>query len=82
MRTAMHLELRARAPRDRFQAGAGRPPRSLKLQFQARGIAPGLRDGPIAESDGTVVYVPGLGIDARALAAAGEAQVSIRWLPG
>jgi len=82
VRTAMHLELRARAPRDRFQAGAGRPLRSLKLQFQARGIAPGLRDGPIAESNGTVVYVPGLGIDARALAATGEAQVSIRWLPG
>ena len=82
LRTAMRLELRARAPRDRFQAGAGRPPRSLKLQFQARGIAPTLRDGPIAESDGVVVYVPGLGIDARALAGAGEPQVSIRWLRG
>ena len=82
VRTAMHLELRARAPRDRFQAGAGRPARSLKLQFQARGIAPALRAGPIADRDGIVVYVPGLGIDARALAAEGEAQVSIRWLPG
>ena len=82
MRTAMHLELRARAPGDRFQAGADRPPRSLKLQFQARGIAPTLRDGPIAHGNGIVVYVPGLGIDARALAADGEAQVSIHWLPG
>jgi tRNA(Ile)-lysidine synthase len=78
----MHLELRARAPGDRFQAGAGRPPRSLKLQFQARGIAPALRKGPIVRSNGVVAYVPGLGIDARALAGEGESQVSIRWLPG
>ena len=33
---AARLEVRARRPGDRFQAGAGRPPRSLKLQFQAR----------------------------------------------
>jgi len=80
---ASRLVLRARAPRDAFQAGARRPPRSLKLQFQARGVAPALRDGPIVcgGSDGVPVFVPGLGIDARALAAAGEAQVAIDWHP-
>jgi tRNA(Ile)-lysidine synthase len=79
--TAQRLELRPRAPGDQFQAGVRRPPRSLKLQFQARGVAPALRDGPIAWCDGRIVFVPGLGIDARALAATDEAQVSLTWLP-
>ena len=79
--TAARLELRPRAPGDRFQAGASRPPRSLKLQFQANGVAPALRDGPIVCRDGVTVFVPGLGVDARARAAAGEAQVGLTWLP-
>jgi tRNA(Ile)-lysidine synthase len=79
---AARLELRRRAPGDRFQAGARRPPRSLKLQFQASAVAPALRDGPIVCRDGEPVFVPGLGVDARALAAPGEAQVSLAWLPG
>jgi tRNA(Ile)-lysidine synthase len=78
---AAQLELRPRAPGDRFQAGARRPLRSLKLQFQASGVAPALRDGPIVCRDGVIVFVPGLGIDARARAAAGEAQVALTWLP-
>jgi len=79
--TAARLELRPRAPGDRFQAGASRPPRSLKLQFQANGVAPTLRDGPVVCRDGVTVFVPGLGIDARARAAAGEAQFALTWLP-
>ena len=78
---AARLELRARAPGDRFQAGTGRPPRSLKLQFQANGVAPALRAGPILCSDGLTVFVPGLGLDARARAATGETQVAVTWLP-
>ena len=78
---ATRLELRARAPGDRFQGGAGRPPRSLKLQFQASGVAPALRAGPILCSDGLIVFVPGLGLDARARAAPGETQVAVTWLP-
>ena len=79
---AARLELRARAPDDRFQAGPGRPPRSLKLQYQAAGVPAWQRDGPIlCHDDGAPVYVPGLGIDARALAEPGEAQVSLAWLP-
>ncbi|MEO8526557.1 MAG: tRNA lysidine(34) synthetase TilS [Caldimonas sp.] len=76
---ATRLELRARAPGDRFQAGPGRPPRSLKLQYQAAGVPTWQRSGPTACHDGALVYVPGLGIDARALAAPGEAQVSLVW---
>jgi tRNA(Ile)-lysidine synthase len=75
------LELRARRAGDRFQAGAGRPPRSLKLQFQAAAVPARQRAGPIVCSEGALVYVPGLGIDARSLGAPGEAQVALTWLP-
>jgi len=79
---AAGLVLRARAPGDRFQAGPRRPARSLKLQYQAHGIAPPMRRGPIVcRGDGLTVFVPGLGVDARALAADGEPQVSLTWLP-
>jgi tRNA(Ile)-lysidine synthase len=77
---AARLELRSRAPGDRFQAGARRPPRSLKLQFQAKGIESALRDGPVVCRDGVPVFVAGLGLDARALAQPGEAQVALTWL--
>src|SRR5664279_3694543 len=80
--TARRLQLRPRAAGDRFQAGAKRPPRSLKLQFQAHGVAPALRRGPIVCADEVIVFVPGLGIDARALAPAGTVQVALEWLPG
>jgi tRNA(Ile)-lysidine synthase len=79
--TASRLTLRARAPGDRFQAGPTRPPRSLKLQYQAAGVPEWLRHGPLACHDGVPVYVPGLGIDARTLARPGEPQLSLRWLP-
>ena len=79
--TARLLELRARRPGDRFQAGSGRQPRSLKLQFQAAGVPARQRGGPIVCSGDAIVYVPGLGIDARAVADVGEAQVGLEWLP-
>ena len=76
---ARSLALRARGAGDQFQAGAGRPPRSLKLQFQAAGVAAWDRAGPVVVGAGTIVYVPGLGLDARAVAVAGRPQVSIEW---
>ncbi|MEP6740810.1 MAG: tRNA lysidine(34) synthetase TilS [Caldimonas sp.] len=76
---AARLELRARVASDRFQAGPGRPPRSLKLQFQAAAVPTWQRDGPIVCHGGTLVFVPGLGIDARAVSAEGEAQVALAW---
>ena len=79
---AERLVLRARAPGDRFQAGVRRPRRSLKLQYQARGVAPSLRGGPIVCRDDDVpVFVPGRDTDARAIAADGQAQVTLAWLP-
>ena len=79
--TAHRLQARTRAAGDRFQPATTRPPRSLKLQYQAAGIAPWRRDGPILCCDGQVVFVAGLGIDARAAASPTEAQVMLHWVP-
>ncbi len=76
---ARSLELRARRPGDRFQAGIDRPPRSLKLQFQAAGVPAWQRDGPIVAGAGTIAYVPGLGLDARAVSMPGVPRVTIDW---
>ncbi len=76
---ARSLELRARGVGDRFQSGIGRPPRSLKLQFQAAGVPAWQRSGPVVVGAGRVVYVPGLGLDARAVAEPGTPRLSIDW---
>ena len=76
---AARLLLRDRHAGDRFQAGPGRPPRSLKLQYQSAGVPAWQRAGPIVCHDGVPVFVPGLGIDARARAAEGEPQVRFVW---
>lgn len=75
------LRLVSRNGGERFSLGPGRPARSLKRQFQALGRAAWLRDGPmLADADG-LVYVAGLGLDGRAIAAPGLPQVSIDWHP-
>ena len=52
---------------EQFQSGPGRPPRSLKKQFQAAGVPPWQRsDWLLVDAAGAVLYVPGLGVDARA----------------
>ena len=79
-RLARHLTLRARAPEDRFQSGPARPPRSLKLQYQAAAIPALERRGPIVWAGDRLVFVAGLGLDARASAEPGEPQISLRWL--
>jgi len=78
---AARLDVRERRPGDRFQAGVGRPPRSLKLQFQAAGLPAWQRHGPLLSLDSVPVFVAGLGLDARALAAPGEPQLALAWLP-
>ncbi|MFZ2651742.1 MAG: tRNA lysidine(34) synthetase TilS [Burkholderiaceae bacterium] len=73
------VELRSRAGGEQFQAGLGRPPRSLKKQYQAASVPPWLREGPLFFSGGQLVFVPGLGVDARALALPGQPQVTLEW---
>ena len=76
-----HLELRERSGGERFQSGIGRPPRSLKKQFQAAGVPTWERTGPLVYSGGQLVFVPGLGLDARVIGLPGQPLVSLRWVP-
>ena len=72
---------RSRSGGERFQRAAGTPPRSLKKQFQAAGVPAWQRDAPLLfAADGRLLFVPGLGIDARAQAAPGEPQCSLAWV--
>lgn len=66
------LCLQARTGGERFQAAPDRPPRSLKKQFQAAGLPAWSRAGPLLWSGAQLVYVPGLGLDARACRSAAE----------
>ena len=76
-----HLELRERGGGEQFQAGIGRPPRSLKKQFQGGGVPAWARTGPLIYSGGQLVFVPGLGLDARVIGLPGQPMVALRWVP-
>ena len=76
-----HLELRERSGGEQFQAGVGRPPRSLKKQFQDAGVPVWERTGPLVYSGGQLVFVPGLGLDARVIGLPGQPMVALRWAP-
>lgn len=72
----------ARRGGERFQRHAGGVPRSLKKQFQAAGIPAWARSAPLLlDATGALLLVPGLGVDARAVAPAGVPQRALRWLP-
>ena len=76
------VHLRQRVGGERFAARPGAVPRSLKKQYQAAGISPWQRQGPLLwTGDGRLLFVPGLGIHAACLAGPGESQFSLRWLP-
>jgi tRNA(Ile)-lysidine synthase len=77
-----HLELRARVGGEQFQMAIGRPPRSLKKQYQAANVPAWNRDGPLVYSGDQLIFVPGLGLDARVLALPGQAQMSLQWQSG
>jgi tRNA(Ile)-lysidine synthase len=74
------LQLRARQGAERFQLAPAGLPRGLKKQFQAEGIPAWRRAGPLLYSGGQLVFVPGLGVDARAWAPAGTPQLTLRWV--
>ncbi len=76
------LSLRARAGGEQFMAGIDRPARSLKKQYQAAEVPAWERDGPLVYSGGQLVFVPGLGIDARAQALPGQPQLCLHWQRG
>ena len=73
---------RARAGGEQFLRRSAGVARSLKKQYQALGVAPEGRDGPLLfDAAGALLFVPGLGVDARAWAAPGEPQWGLRWCP-
>lgn len=73
--------LRGREGGEDFQAAPAATPRSLKKQFQSRRMPAWQRGGPLVFDGGTLLFVPGLGIDARCVAAPGGRQLSLRWEP-
>jgi tRNA(Ile)-lysidine synthase len=75
------LDLRSRQGGEQFQSGIGRPARTLKKQYQAADVPAWLRNGPLVYSGGQLLFVPGLGIDARVVALPGQAQLSLEWRP-
>ena len=76
-----HTTLRQREGGERFQIHANSVPRSLKKQFQALRVPPWSRDGPLVFAGDRLLFVPGLGVDARAVADQGQAQMTLAWAP-
>ena len=77
----LRCELGVRTGGEQFQRTGKSTPRSLKKQFQAARVPAWQRTGPLVYSGRELLYVPGLGIDARALARRGAPMLSLRWLP-
>ncbi len=72
-------ELRARRGGEHFQRAPGTPPRSLKKQYQLAGVPAWQRSGPLLYGPDGLLFVPGLGVDARRLAARGVPMLALRW---
>jgi tRNA(Ile)-lysidine synthase len=73
-------ELRARSGGERFQAAPASLPRSLKKQYQSARVPAWGRSGPLVYGDGQLLFVPGLGIDARRHAAPATPALQLRWV--
>lgn len=76
------VSLRPRGGGERFQRAPATPARALKKQYQALGVPPLERGGPLLWQGERLLYVPGLGMDARALASAGAPQCALAWQAG
>lgn len=75
----VQADLRQREGGEQFQRALRSTPRSLKKQFQAAGVPPWERDGPLVFAGAQLLFVPGLGIDARVLAQGGAATRRLQW---
>jgi tRNA(Ile)-lysidine synthase len=73
-------ELRTRSGGERFQCAPASLPRSLKKQYQAARVPAWGRSGPLVYGDGQLLFVPGLGIDARHHAAPAAPALQLRWV--
>ena len=76
------VQLQPRQGAEQFSLAPQRPLRSLKKQFQAQAVPTWQRTGPLVwAANGELLFVPGLGINGAHWAAAGQAQLSLRWVP-
>ena len=75
------LQVRQRAGGERFQRTLRGLPRSLKKQFQAAAVPEIDRAGPLLWSAGQLLFVPGLGVDARCWSADAATGLVLRWCP-
>lgn len=74
-------EWRSRQGGEQWMRAPGAPARALKKCFQAAAVPAWARQGPLLWSGDRLLWVPGLGADARALAARGVAQARLHWRP-
>ena len=74
--------LRPRSGGEKFQRTPGSVPRTLKKQYQATGLPAWQRGGPLVYAGNDLLFVPGLGIDARRHADAGRPMLGLNWLRG
>lgn len=76
------LQLRLRSGGERLQLDPGRPRRTLKNLFQEAGIPPWERERlPLLVCGDELVWVPGLGVDAKFLNAGGAPGIQPDWRP-
>ena len=73
------VQLRDRQGGEQFQHAPKSSARSLKKAYQAAGLSAWQRGGPLLFSGDQLLFVPGLGIDARVLAEPGVPQVRLSW---
>ncbi|MBV8469877.1 MAG: tRNA lysidine(34) synthetase TilS [Burkholderiaceae bacterium] len=74
-------QMRVRRGGEQFQQHTRSMPRSLKKSWQAAGVPVSGRAGPLLFAQDRLLWVPGLGCDARMLAPAGQVQLSLSWRP-
>jgi tRNA(Ile)-lysidine synthase len=70
---------RSRQGGEQFQSQPRGVPRSLKKCFQAAAVPAWQRSGPLLFAGDRLLWVPGLGADARARAEAGAPGLKLRW---
>jgi tRNA(Ile)-lysidine synthase len=74
-------EWRSRQGGEQWMRVPGVPARALKKCFQAAAVPAWARQGPLLWSGDRLLWVPGLGTDARVVAPRGVAQARLHWLP-
>lgn len=74
--------VQARQGGEQFSRAPGASSRSLKKQFQSLDLPAWERSGPLVYSaEGHLLFVPGLGVDARYQARPGVPQLRLSWQP-